>query len=725
VKRTVQFAQLVIAALLLLAMNVADVFAHATPMVYEPGASAVLEKIPPRIRIQFSEHIEPTASSITIYAPDGSRADTKDSRLDPADLRVLSVGIRDAGQGVYTVSWQVVSQDDGHFTKGGFSFGVGKDAVPAHSSSDQIQVGFSSPYSQAGAIGLELVGQSMFLAVLIAIAILWRALPSQKITAPQRAAFERSCKCMVGVGAALITVGVVVFLILKTLDLEGSRATTFVSTLQTFIGTVDGRYAAYRLILGAAFGMYFFATRKRIFASSGLTLHEGVLAGLLALTLLDRARVSHAAASHFHPEFSILMNAVHLLAKEFWVGGLLALSLILMPILNRIGRAPWIALTLASMSKYISAALALTGVTGAYIVWLHLKSPAYILTTPWGMRFIVLSALAAVLSLLRLYNLLFPERYAVWACRQHLNGYRREALRWLQYSIPFEMCVGVALLFVTSYLIITTPPYPSERYALEKRASSQGAVISLTVHPVEQKQFLITVTDEKTGAAVPVSEGVVTLENSEKNIGPLVPETDERFPGGFTFPRNSLSVPGRWDIAITARRSGTYDAAVSIPLEYPAELDASRIGPDARAPGLFEGILVFVAVAAVLFSLAVFLFERKQISRCTGIEESRGWSQPGFKVSRSLLATVPATVVVCTVIWISSELFAKSSFELLCESHGDVWTQSVPMRAGVTLASETMAVCSTSSNDFHFADIREYTQFLEKAPAAHEHHHHN
>ena len=724
-KRPVQRGQLIVAALLLLAINVADAFAHATPMVYEPGASAVLEKIPPRIRIQFSEHLEPKASSITIYAPDGSRADTKDSRLDPSDERVLSVGIRDAGQGVYTVSWQVVSQDDGHFTKGGFSFGVGKDAVPSQTSSDQIQVGFSSPYSQAGAIGLELVGQSMFLAVLIAIAILWRALPSQKITAPQKAAFERSCHYMVGVGAALIAVGVVVFLILKTLDLQGSRATAFVSTLQTFIGTVDGRYAVYRLILGAAFGMYFFTTRKRIFASTGFTLHEGVLAALLAFTLIDRARVSHAAASHFHPDFSILMNAVHLLAKEFWVGGLLALSLILMPLLNRIGRVPWIALTLASMSKYISVALALTGVTGAYIVWLHLKSPAYILTTPWGMRFIVLSAFAGVLSLLRLYNLAFPERYAVWVCRHSLNGYRREALRWLQYSIPLEMCVGVALLFVTSYLIITTPPYPSERYAMEKRASSQGALISLSVHPVEQKQFLITVTDEKTGAAVPVSETIVTLDNAEKNIGPLVPETDERFPGGFTFPRNSLSVPGNWEIAITARRSGTYDAAVSLQLNYPAELEDSRIGPDARAPGLFEGILVFVAVGAVLFSLAVYLYEKRQIARCTGIEENRGWSQPGFRLSRSLMAVVPATVMVCLAIWVSDELFVKSNFERLCESHGDVWTQSVPMRAGVTLASETMAVCSTSSNDFHFADIREYTQFLEKAPAGDEHHHHH
>jgi hypothetical protein len=47
------------------------------------------------------------------------------------------------------------------------------------------------------------------------------------------------------------------------------------------------------------------------------------------------------------------------------------------------------------------------------------------------------------------------------------------------------------------------------------------------------------------------------------------------------------------------------------------------------------------------------------------------------------------------------------------------------MREGITLASETMAVCSTPSNDFHFADIREYTHFLQKEPSAEEHHHHH
>jgi putative copper export protein len=488
------------------------------------------------------------------------------------------------------------------------------------------------------------------------------------------------------------------------------------------VQTVDGRFAVYRLILGLVFGIYFFAVRKRIYGARTFTMHEGVLAAVMTIVLIDRARVSHAAASHFHPDFSILMNAVHLLAKEFWVGGLIALSLILMPTIVRIGRASWMAVTLTTMSKYISASLAVTAITGAYIVWLHLKSPAYILTTPWGRRFIVLSAVASVLVLIRMYNQLFAERYAVVSCLKPVTGYRREAVRWLQFSIPFEMCVGVALLFVTSYLIITTPPYPAERYALEKHAESQGANISLTVHPVEQKQFLVTVTNLESGAAESVTDLVVTLENMEKNIGPIVAETDERFKGGFTFPRNSLSVPGPWKIDITARRNGAYDAAVSIPMNYPAEFEASRINPDVRVPGPFEAILASVALIATVVSMALYRFDANLAGQCE-IEDSHNWNAPGFRVSKSLLAGASATAAICTVIWLSDVLFIKSSFQRLCEDHGGSWTQSVPMRGGVTLSSETMAVCSTPSNDFRFAEAREFEFSLQKNPE-HEHHHH-
>ena len=100
-------------------------FAHATPIQYVPAASSVLSQAPAEVQIHFSERVEPRVSSITVLAPDGSRADLSNSAADPADPRVYRVGLKDGGAGTYTVSWQVISADDGHFAKGAYVFSVG------------------------------------------------------------------------------------------------------------------------------------------------------------------------------------------------------------------------------------------------------------------------------------------------------------------------------------------------------------------------------------------------------------------------------------------------------------------------------------------------------------------------------------------------------------------------------------------------------------------------
>jgi methionine-rich copper-binding protein CopC len=166
-----------------------NAFPHASPVSYDPAASAVLDHAPTRIRIQFTERIEPKASSIAVFAPDGSHAEAKDGRPDGADGRVFTVSMRDAGSGSYTVSWQVVSEDDGHFPKGGFSFTVGKVGDAAARVDAPAEVAHSSTFSQAAAIGTELLGQSVFVGVLGLLALLWRPLTQRKTSEGQQSVF--------------------------------------------------------------------------------------------------------------------------------------------------------------------------------------------------------------------------------------------------------------------------------------------------------------------------------------------------------------------------------------------------------------------------------------------------------------------------------------------------------------------------------------------------------
>jgi copper transport protein len=316
---------------LLLLCGARDVFAHATPTLYEPAASAAVDRIPASVRIQFSERIEPDASSITVFAPDGSRADTNHGAPDPSNPRIFTVGLRDAGAGTYTVSWQVVSRDDGHLTKGGYAFSVGKPVDPSQANTTLLEVIHSSTTSQAAAIGAELVGQSMFLGVLATIALLWKVLPQRRIPDLQQSKFESASSSAVAFAALLMTFGISSFLILKTVDLQQSRSATFAEAFLTFLSTVDGRFAVYRGVLAVLFVAIFSKARNSIFKRDRTWNGVAVLFILVALMILLRARVSHAAASVFLPNFSILVNALHLLAKEFWIGCLIALTVVLMP----------------------------------------------------------------------------------------------------------------------------------------------------------------------------------------------------------------------------------------------------------------------------------------------------------------------------------------------------------------------------------------------------------
>jgi hypothetical protein len=438
---------------------------------------------------------------------------------------------------------------------------------------------------------------------------------------------------------------------------------------------------------------------------------------------LARARVSHAAASHILPTFSVVINAVHLLAKEFWIGGLIALAVVLMPVLSRNTRGSVTASVLSVFSKYASIALAVTGITGAYIVWLHLKSLDYLTSSQWGSRAIVLLAFVGLLGAFRFYHQIIADRCVLAASRGPLKGHSRDVVAAVRHSMAAEMGLGIAVLFVSSYLIITTPPYPPAHFTLEKKAVSNGSSVLLSMDRQGQDQFLLTVEDEKTGETLAVSDAVVTLRNEEKNIGPVVAETTHRFEGGFSFARQSLSVPGAWTIDVAAQRPDSYDAVATFHVDYPKELEQSRVSGDQRRFGLFEIMAILAAAGSLLVSLLLYRYSSRLVSACKNVTERHGLNEPAPTVFRSIPAAAIAVVMASAAVWLLYEIVVKTEFQKLCESDQNTWVQSVPMRKGVALSPDAVTGCTIDAAASHFADLREYRYFVQKKDAQFEHKH--
>src|SRR5438093_795941 len=59
--------------------------AHALYVSSTPANGSIVATAPARVTAKFSEGVRPAGSSMTVFAPDGSRADNGDSAVDTTD----------------------------------------------------------------------------------------------------------------------------------------------------------------------------------------------------------------------------------------------------------------------------------------------------------------------------------------------------------------------------------------------------------------------------------------------------------------------------------------------------------------------------------------------------------------------------------------------------------------------------------------------------------------
>jgi hypothetical protein len=288
-----------------------------------------------------------------------------------------------------------------------------------------------------------------------------------------------------------------------------------------------------------------------------------------------RARVSHAAASEFLPVFGIFVNAVHLFFKELWIGGAVAVAAFVFAF-RTTGDGARKSLA-GRFGRLAAVACAVGGPTGAYIVWMHLKSFAN-LQSDWGDRFFVLSVLAAFLIVARIATTVATRTYPQYIAR----------------TFAAEGGIALAVLFVSSMLIITTPPLDRPGI-FELSRSADTAHIALSHDTRDAANFHIDVHDKRK-----VTELIVSLTNPDENIGPLVPPVDTLGYNSFAIPALSFAPPGNWTVQVAARREGAYDANASFSLRYPDDIPATS--RTKRPFGLFDGAVVAAGITALIGS---------------------------------------------------------------------------------------------------------------------------
>jgi copper transport protein len=103
--------------------------AHANLISAAPKDGQVLNQSPGVISLQFSEQLEPDLIGLKLYDWNGRQIQIDGPTLAPKDPSTMTVRVPTLGQGTYTVSWSVVSEDS-HLVRGAYFFSVGAAGKP-------------------------------------------------------------------------------------------------------------------------------------------------------------------------------------------------------------------------------------------------------------------------------------------------------------------------------------------------------------------------------------------------------------------------------------------------------------------------------------------------------------------------------------------------------------------------------------------------------------------
>ncbi|MGH2739686.1 MAG: copper resistance protein CopC [Actinomycetota bacterium] len=529
--------------------------AHALLKASVPEQGATLDQPPETLTLTFTEEPEPSLADIDVLDQQGTSLVEGRAVPVPSDPRSLRVAVSEAPEGVYTVTWRVVSRVDGHATAGAFTFGVGVpplDVAPTLVGS----VGAAPDVSP-----LEVAGRWVLIIGLVAI------LGSAVIGI---AAFGNAP----GTVRRFAVAGGVVGLI-GLIGLAAAQNNAAQVGLGTFLGTSLGGMLLWR---AAGIGVALIGATVALRPGPRWQIALVPVAVGAAGAMLAEAAAGHAAAQSL-PWVKIAAQWAHFAAAGIWIGGLAALLLGVRGTADQEKAA-----AVRRFSAVAGAALAVVVGTGVIRAINEVGGLGNLFSTSYG--WVVITKVGLLLPLL-----------ALGATNRYRNVPRAGTnLGPLRRISRTELSVAAAVLVATAVLTSLAPPAsaPSTRATL---ATATPLIVSgsdfatsvrvrLEVTPGTQglNRFVATVSDFDTGE--PIDARAVSLRFSfldQAQPGDSTLALDTLSPGRYGAVGGNLSLIGQWRVAVLVQQP---DDSVEVPLVVGTRCAAQPLGK--RTPIIYS-----------------------------------------------------------------------------------------------------------------------------------------
>lgn len=556
------------------------VLAHANLERSEPAANSTNKTPPTRVRLWFSEQVEPSFSTVNVLDRSGSPIDKGDAQRLSDDTTAMQVSLPVLPEGLYTVVWKALSAVDGHVTNGSFSFTVGDVSISDTSPREVIalvdetlRANAFPPLAQVIVRWLNillmclLVGSFTFPLVVLFPALVFvdRSKPivrvyheyAIKLFKPGVRATIENDAALAAWGARwlMLARGLFVFYTLATIASLVSHALTvgdgFTSIPRVLTTTRFGTIWLVRVVMLGFLGNEIFRARWQW---SGDARAKAPLFFALAfggLLLVTQGLNSHGAAISAIP---LIVDVIHLLGVVVWVGGLFQLFVTLPTFIRSMDppyRARMLSAVIGAFSLIAFLMVCVVTLTGIYSMIVQVGSLEAFFDTFYGATLFVKFLLIVPLLALGAFNLIVIRP----------GAFRRR----FNLIVALEVVFAVAVLFAVGVLTSVAPARSafklvSPLWLETQRADDLRVTLGIAPGLVGTNDFDVRVQDT-TGQAV-ADATVVRLLASMAGMDMGVQEiaTTNQGKGHYTLRSNLLSVLGEWQVQVMVRRTGRDDA---------------------------------------------------------------------------------------------------------------------------------------------------------------------
>jgi copper transport protein len=572
------------------------VLAHAIPRTTLPMANAVLDEAPREVTVRFSERVEAGASSLQVFDAQGMRVDDGEAVVVSGDPWLYRVMLRPVGNGVYTVSWRVMSADDGHVTDGAYVFAVGSTGIllPAKPGRASAVTGWGDALDR----WLGMLGAVMLIGMLTASCVFWRqALPH--VPPP--------LYVLPWLAIQLVAAGYTLFARLLQLPVEGNGWVDLGRLMSSGIGQIAAAKVGIAMLLIGTLAGYWWGSRGRTWCWALAVLLTGLL-------LVSDAFVSHSAAIVGGRGLAMGAQLAHLLGVALWVGGLgYFATLFWWSTFREPSTARELAWAIPAFSMLAVGAVGLLTVSGLYLAQLHLGTVDQILSSPYGRILLAKLGLAALMLAMGVYHQ-FIVAPRILASLGEANSREDRHSRRFRSTVRLEAVVGGVALLVAAVLGTTSPPSgspPRVEDTFRQVHTVNDTQLVVEVKPLRPgpNQIRLTVSGRDGQPLVDATAALLRLQVEGSDTAPLGIKLDRESAGVFVKQGTVLGIAGKWQGQVTVQRQGAYDLSERFELTLTGWPDQQVTVASSRtvAPST---TLIYLGIVAVTVGL-VFMSKRR------------------------------------------------------------------------------------------------------------------